>query len=148
MSQEAPLTEHERQMTAYIDDELSPQERAAFEKLIAEDPELAKETVRYQNLVDLSRSMALTEPADHEIRRFWARFYNRTEWQLGWVLLILGLIVLAGEGLYLLLATDQLNWILKGAILCSAVGAGLLLWNTTRLKLRTSHLDRYRGVMR
>lgn len=143
-----PLTDQQQQMMAYVDDELSPEERSAFERTMAGEPELAKEAVKLKNLMDLSRSMALSEPTDHELRRFWARFYNRTEWRLGWVLLSGGLIVLAAEGLYLLVTSAWLTWTQKAALLSAVVGGLLLGWNTVRLKLRTSHFDRYRGVMR
>lgn len=148
MNDDPPLTEHQQQLMAYVDDELSAEERAAFELALSRDPALAMEAAKHKNIMDLSHSMALAEPTDHEIRRFWARFYNRTEWRLGWVLLTTGLVVLFVEGLYLLLASDVLSWLQKGAVLSTVLGALILLWHTVRLKLRTSHFDRYRGVMR
>ena len=36
--QEAPLTERQQLMMAYVDDELSPQKRREFESLVATDP--------------------------------------------------------------------------------------------------------------
>ena len=96
-------------------------------------------------LVLASAAFAL-EPSDHEIRRFWSRFYNRTEWRLGWVLFSAGLVILAVEGLYLLIVSDVMSWMQKGAILSTVLGGLILLWHTVRLKLRTSHFDRYRGV--
>jgi len=146
--EDPPLTERQRQLTAYVDDELSVAERASFERMLAEDPELAREAVKLKNLIDLSQSMALSEPSEREVRRFWARFYNRSEWRIGWVLFTAGLVVLIGESLYLLMSSDQISWTLKGAILSTLIGGALLLWNTVRLKLRTSHFDRYRGVIR
>ena len=143
-----PLTAKQQQMMAYVDDELSPTERSAFEELIEADPELAMETASHKNLLDLSRSLALLEPSDREVRRFWGRFYNRSEWRLGWCMFIGGLVVLVGEGIYLLVATDSLEWYHKAALFSVLLGAGILLWNTVRLRLRTSRFDRYRGVMR
>jgi len=142
------LTERQQLMMAYIDDELDATERSSFERSLAEDPELAVETSRFKNLMDLSQSLAMSEPTDHEMRRFWGRFYNRTEWKLGWVLLIAGLIVLGAEGLYLVMTSEHLTLLLKASILSTLIGGALLLWNTARLKFRTSHFDRYRGVMR
>ena len=143
-----PLTAKQQQMMAYVDDELSPTERSAFEELIEADPELAMETASHKNLLDLSRSLALLEPSDREVRRFWGRFYNRSEWRLGWCMFIGGLVVLVGEGIYLLVATDSLEWYHKAALFSVLAGTGILLWNTVRLRLRTSRFDRYRGVMR
>ena len=148
MNEDAPLTEHQRLLMAYVDDELDNDERASFERTMANQPELAIEATKIKNMMDVSRSMALTEPSEMEMRRFWSRFYNRTEWRLGWVLLTGGLIILSAEGLYLLLSSEILTVTQKGAVVSAVVGGLLLLWNTIRLKLRTTHFDRYRGVMR
>lgn len=148
MTDDPPLTEREQRLMAYIDEELDSEERAAFEETMAADPDLAAEATRHRNIMDLSHSMALAEPSDHETRRFWAGFYNRTEWRLGWVLLSAGLVVLAIEGSYLLLTSDALTWLQKGAAATSIIGGLLLLLNTVRLKIRTSQFDRYRGVIR
>ena len=147
MTDDAPLTERQHQMMAYVDDELGAGERAAFERALADDPQLAMETAQLKSLLDLSRATALAEPSDREVRRFWAKFYNRTEWRLGWVLLIAGLVVLAGESLHLLMTSD-LAWTWKAAVLSTLLGGLLLLCNTLRIKVRTSRFDRYRGVLR
>lgn len=148
MNDDLPLNDRERQLMAYVDDEMSPAERAAFELAMREDRELALEAVRLENLMDLSRSVALPEPTDAEVRRFWARFYNRTEWQVGWALFLVGVTVLAGNGLYLLVTSTSLTWTQKAAVISTLLGGALLLWNVLRLKVRTSRFDRYRGVMR
>lgn len=142
------LTESQALMMAYVDDELTPEERTAFEDRLAEDPELAAEVASYQSLMGLTGSMAVMEPTDHEIRRFWSRFYNRTEWRFGWLLLSFGLLVSCGYGLYYLLVSETVHVLLKVAVLSIVLGGGTLIWNTLRLKLRTSRFDRYRGVLR
>ncbi len=145
---DAPLGEREQALMAYIDDELSPNQRREFELRLQSDVELAREASEFKNLVDVSRSMALTEPTDVEVRRFWARFYNRSEWRLGWVLLILGTIAVVAELVYLLMSSDALSWTIKIGVLFALIGGGMLVFNAARLKMRTSHFDRYRGVMR
>lgn len=145
---DAPLDERERLLMAYVDDELDAEERARFERAMAEDPALAEEVAAFRSLLDLSRSMPLAEPTDQEVRRFWARFYNRTEWRLGWILLLGGLAVLVADGVYVVVTTGELDVVQKAGILAALAGTALLLWNTVRLRLRTSRFDRYRGVMR
>ena len=145
---DAALTKSQEMLMAWLDDELAPEQRAEFERMMLEDPELAAEAARMQSLADLTRGMRLPEPTDREIRRFWARFYNRSEWTLGWMMLLGGVVVLLGEGLYTLVVTQALPWSVKTAALSTLVGGGLLLWNTMRLKLRASRFDRYRGVLR
>jgi anti-sigma factor RsiW len=145
---DGPLTETQQLLMTYIDDEMDRAQRAAFEKRLADDPELAAEAAEFQELMDMTQSMAVIEPTEHEMRRFWSRFYNRAEWRLGWVLLVLGLLVLLLEGLFELIRTDIVGWHIKTAAISALVGGVLLLWNTVRLKIRTSRFDRYRGVMR
>jgi len=147
MEPEGPLTETQQLLMTYIDDEMDRAQRTTFEKRLADDPKLAAEAAQYRELMDMTHSMAVIEPTEQEMRRFWSRFYNRAEWRLGWVMLLAGLLVLVGEGIYLLLTSDT-GWHIKAAAISTLVGVVVLLWNTVRLKIRTSRFDRYRGVMR
>ena len=144
---DAPLTPDQQDLMAYVDDEMSPGKRAEFEKRLLEDPELAAESASFQCLTDITKSMTLAEPTDHEMRRFWASFYNRSEWQIGWILLLAGIGIIAAYGIFELLRSGQ-PLVIKIAALSSLIGAAILFWNTLRLKMRTSRFDRYRGVMR
>lgn len=146
-AEDPPLSEREALMMAYVDDELDAPRRREFERRLAEDRDLAEEVADYQRLLDLSRSLEHLEPTDREMRRFRARLYNRTEWRLGWTLLVAGLAVLAALGLYEL-CTCSWPFVLKAAIVSTVAGAGLLLASTVRQKRRQSRLDRYRGVLR
>ena len=141
------LTPQQEQWMRYLDDQMPAVERAEFERRLLEDPELAAETARFQALTTLAASVRLQEPTDREIRRFWARFYNRTEWQLGWILFLTGLVVLLLEGISLLVSSG-LPWHVKCAVFATFGGGALLAWNTLRLKLKTSRFDRYRGILR
>lgn len=135
-------------LMAWLDGELSPQERSKFEVMLRDDPQLAAEAASQRSLLDLTKTMHNLEPTEAEMRRFWASFYNRTEWQVAWVLLTAGIAGLVGEGIYLLMTADTLSWVIKTAALSTLAGGALLIWNTARLKMRTSRFDRYRGVMR
>ncbi|MBK8978327.1 MAG: hypothetical protein IPM29_20690 [Planctomycetes bacterium] len=143
-----PLSEREALMMAYVDDELLGTDRSRFEQWMRDDSALAAEVADYRVLLDLSRSSGQLEPTDHELRRFWARFYNRTEWRVGWALLGAGCLVLFGCAVYGLCALLSLPWLVKAAILAILAGGGLLLASTVRQRLRTRALDRYRGVLR
>lgn len=145
---DSPLTQHQMQLMAYIDDEMSAQERAEFEKQLALDANLAAEVADFRRLEDITKALQVAEPSDHEIRRFWETFYNRSEWRLGWVLLVAGLAVLSGWGLFELLGNPGLPAIAKVAIVAALFGSSILFWNVLRIKLRTHRLDRYRGVIR
>ncbi len=145
---DAPLSERQQRMMAFVDDELGQAERLEFEREMAEDADLAAEVASHQALLHLTTSMSALEPADHEIRRFWSGFYNRTEWRLGWCLLLSGTVILVIWALVHLITAPGLSWIVKTAILSVCAGGGMLLWNTLRMKLHTSRFDRYKGVVR
>jgi anti-sigma-K factor RskA len=141
-----PLSDGQRLLTAWVDGCLSAPERATFERLLADDPELAMQAARHKEVLDLSRSMQLMEPSDIESRKFWSRFYNRGEWQVGWCLLLVGTAILLTFAIYELLVSE-LPWIVKVGAMTMLLGGAILLWNTARWKLRTSRFDRYRGVL-
>lgn len=141
-----PLSEPQRLLTAWVDGLLAPAERAEFERLLAHDQSLAEQAAQHRQLLDLSRSLHQLEPSDVEARRFWSRFYNRGEWRLGWCLVIGGALLLCAFAVeQLLLAAVPLT--VKIGACAVLAGACILLWNTVRLKLRTSRFDRYRGVL-
>jgi hypothetical protein len=140
------LTEAQRLLTAFVDGEITASDRQRFDALLTQDPDLAAQVAEHQQLGNLSRSLQLMQPSDVEVRRFWAKFYNRGEWRLGWCLLIGGSFLLLGYALYELMLS-QLSWVPKAGTTAVLIGGGILLWNSVRLKLRTSRFDRYRGVM-
>ena len=121
---DAPLTQSQMRLMAYIDDEMSAQERTDFERQLAEDADLASEVAEMQCLETLTRSMELAEPTDHEVRRFWASFYNRGEWQLGWALMCVGAVMVIGYGLFVLQLSAYLLRLLTGGPLIGGNGGG------------------------
>lgn len=140
------LSDAQRLLTAYVDGEITAQDRQRFEAMLTQDPELAAQATEHAQLVNLSRSLQLMQPSDVEVRRFWSKFYNRGEWRVGWCLLIGGGFLLLGYALYELMCSS-LSWVPKAGTTAVLIGGGILLWNSLRLKLRTSRFDRYRGVM-
>ena len=147
LDDDPPLGEREALLMAYVDGELRFEERRRFEAMMAEDPELAAMAADHRVLLDIGRASERLEPTDRELRRFWAKFYNRAQWRIGWLLIFLGGAVLIGFGAYELLIAD-LHWMFKIGVLSVFAGGVLLLWSTVRQKVKTGRFDRYRGVLR
>lgn len=133
---------------AYVDDELGPEERAAFRARLATDPELAREVTEFENLAAMTRGLQLKEPTDYEWDRFWSSLFNRLERHTGWLLFSLGATLLVAYAAFEFLRAESiaLPWKLGGSGLCA--GAGLLFLSVLRGRLRTMKFDRYRGVKR
>ncbi len=142
-----PLSEREALMMAYVDDELRADDRRRFEAMMADDPELAAAVSSHRVLLDIGRASERLEPTDRELRRFWAKFYNRAQWRLGWILILAGSAVLLGFGIYELWIA-VLPIVIKIAILSIFAGGILLLWSTIRQRMKTGRFDRYRGILR
>ena len=143
-----PLSSVQEQLMAYLDDEMDDSQRREFEAVIAADTDLQREVQRFRGVLELTETLTLPEPTDHERRRFWSDFYNRSEWQVGWFLILTGAAVLCGWGLWSFLSVDWIPSIVKIAVASTVVGLGLLIGNTVRLQQRVSRYDRYKGVQR
>lgn len=135
------------QMMAFIDDELSDEDRRAFIERCFADPELAEELARYRRLAEIASSMQLREPEDYEYERFFARLSARLERRLGFALLAAGLVILLGAGLWALVCSTLPLGVKVGAAV-SLCGLALLVSSVARMRLRLRRLDRYQGVRR
>lgn len=147
-TEDPPLTESQALLTAWLDGELPLEDLNRFERMMADDPKLAAEAAGQKVLVDLAVASGRLEPTEQEIRRFWSGFYNRTEWRLGWVLVVGGLVALFAFGCYELACANAVHGIVKFGIFAALAGGALLLASTVRQRLRTRSFDRYRGVSR
>ncbi|MGE0144400.1 MAG: zf-HC2 domain-containing protein [Planctomycetota bacterium] len=143
-----PLSERQALMMAYVDDELSAADRRRFEAMLAEDPGLAAETADYQTMLQLGHAAASLEPTDRELRRFWSRFYNKTQWNLGLILFLSGLLILLGFCFQCFVIEAELPLLVKIAIGCTLAGGCLLGWSVFRQRRIQHRFDRYRGVLR
>lgn len=135
------------QMMAFLDDELPHEERLAFTRQCAVDRALATELAKYRRLHDITNSMRLREPEDHEIERFYAQLSARLERGIALWLIAAGLLGLAASCLYYL-TQSALPLAIRLSLGSLSIGGCMLTWHLCRLRLRLRHLDRYHGVVR
>ncbi|NIR42779.1 MAG: hypothetical protein GWN99_02795 [Gemmatimonadetes bacterium] len=148
----APDSRGRRLLMAELDGELTESEREELERLVAADPELAKERKRFKRLKEVTDSMAL-KPAPEEMwDDYWASVYSRVERGLGWVFVSIGAIILlaygAWRGVETLLADATMPWFVKTAVLAVSFGAVILLVSVVREKLFLGPKQRYKDVER
>lgn len=139
-------------ISAYLDDELEPTERAAFEEQLARDPELRKGLEEVQSMKSLVGSMRLRELPDEAWDDYRDRTYSRMERRVGWILLSIGAMVLVGYGLYalvvFLVSGADLAWWLRAAIGAACLGLAILLISVIRERIFVWKRDPYREVKR
>ncbi len=139
-------------VSAYLDDELDPEERRAFEEQLARDPELAAEVDATRKLKSMIGGMRLRELPDKAWDDYRERTYNRVERRVAWILVSIGAMVLVGYGLYefvvWLASGAELAWWIRVAIGAVCVGAAVLFVSVARERLFMWKRDPYKEVKR
>jgi anti-sigma factor RsiW len=139
-------------VSAYLDDELEPEERRAFEGQLAHDAGLREEVEAMRAMKSVMSGMRLRELPDRAWDDYRKRTYNRLERRVGWILLSIGAMVLVGYGLYelvvFLVADAELAWWIRAAIGAACVGFAILLVSVIRERIFVWKRDPYREVER
>ena len=81
-------------MMAYLDDELSDEQRQAFEEHLKTCRDCSGELAEFRRLKRITEDVALVEPEDRMWQQYWGSLYNRMERGIGWILLSVAGIVL------------------------------------------------------
>lgn len=147
------MDEKQRQLLAgYVDGELSAEERAAFEKELAANPELKAELDEFTKIKEVTDTMTYADLPDEVWQTYWANLYRKTERGLGWIIFSVGAIILLCFGAWeafsaLWVSVETPLWVKIGL---SALGLGsiILLVSYARERLFAYKRDRYREVMR
>jgi len=139
-------------VSAYLDDELEPVERTAFEEQLGRDRRLREEVEEMRSMKSLVSGMRLRELPDGAYDHYRERTYNRLERRVGWILLSVGAMVLVGYGLYelvvFLVSDGELAWWIRAAIGAACVGLAILLISVVRERIFVWKRDPYREVER
>ncbi len=139
-------------MMAALDGEISEAERKELDGMLVSDAGIREEWERMNRLKAVTNDLAFREPPPEVWEEFWGQVYNRVERGIGWILVSVGTIVVAGFGVCrwceALWADAELPLLLKLAILTAAVGAIVLVVSVIREKLFTHRRDPYSEVQR
>ena len=139
-------------LSAYVDGELEPADLARVEAHLAASAEARGEVARLRRLKQLTGTVRLKEAPPEAWEGFWRNAYNRSERSLGWLLLGLAVLVLAGWGatalLRALLGAADIPPLVKAAIIAAVAGLALLLVSVVRERLHTRARTRYKDVIR
>jgi anti-sigma factor RsiW len=139
-------------VSAYLDEELEPEELRAFEEELAHDPELLEEVEVMRKMKSVMSGMRLKALPDSAWDGYREQTYNRLERRVGWILLSIGAMVLLGYGIYelilFLVSGTELAWWIRVAIGALCAGFAVLLVSVIRERLFVWRRDPYREVKR
>ena len=85
-------------ISAYVDGELTPDQRERLESHLSACDACKRELAEVRALKKELDMIKFTEPTDEQLERYWSGVYNRLERGAGWVLFTIGAIVLLCYG--------------------------------------------------
>lgn len=128
---------------SYLDNELDPERRKAFEGHLASCATCARVFQEYRQVKEMTQKMKLPRSQDASL---WAEYpkgvMNRLSQGLGWTLLIPGAVLLVLYSLYEFLSCPAAA-IPKICIFAVLMGLVLLLVSVIRTRYQESKTDRY-----
>ena len=134
-------------MMAYLDGEMSPTERQAFEELLEQQPEWRDEFNEMLKVTESTKLLHLRPPDPTVWDGEWEEIDNRIQKKFGWLVTLVGAMILIVYGLVkAILFTDNL-WAQSGIALVT-LGFLVLFLAALRGRLLEIPRDRYRRIRR
>jgi len=137
------IDEHHVRLMRYIDNEMEPEERLAFEEHLRgcdscrgllRDMSMVKEVTDTVKIADLPEAVW---------EKYWTKVYNRLERSVAWFLFVLGSLILTLYSLYKLVTDPGVDTVAGFGIVLLIVGFALLLLSVLREKLSVNRVDKY-----
>lgn len=134
-------------ITAYIDGELPPEQRALFEDHLASCGQCARDLAEFAKLKEELDMLKFKEPTDAELDRYWRSIYNRLERGIAWILFSVGAMVLLCYGGFKLveetIKNPEVGTLLKVGVLAAVFGTVILFVSLLRERLAVRKVDKY-----
>jgi predicted anti-sigma-YlaC factor YlaD len=141
---------YEMLISAFLDNELDEEQQIELFSHLATCESCRKHLREIKQIKDESMQMKEYLKPPVETQYFWKSLYNRIERNFSWTLLIMGAFILLVYGIYELIkdliATTEIPFFIKLAILFTIVGSLSLLISVLREKLFIRKFDRYKEI--
>ncbi len=131
-----------------VDGTATSDEEKTMNELAEKNPEVKAELDAQKNAVNSIRSVGLPELDDSLRRQFVSGVYNKLERKTGWILSILGIMLVLGYGVYEFLTEPDIHSIYRIGIAAIIIGFGFLFSSILRVHIKVSKNDKYKEVIR
>ncbi len=144
--------DHKDLMMAYLDEELTAEQKQAFEAHLGSCPGCRKDLTEFKRLKEITDGVVFVEPEDRVWNEYWNNVYNRFERGAGWILFsvaAIALLIYGGFELIERIVEDRtVGVLLKVGLLALLGGLAILFVSVTRERVYFWGRDRYRDVRR
>jgi len=139
-------------MMAELDGEISSEEKTELKELLIKFPNLKQEYQSFNQLKEVTNTMAFKQPDPEIWETYWYNIYNKIERSLAWFILTLGAGILIiyglGQAISNIWQDPELHVIIKVGIFGAMLGLLLLIISVLREKLFLRRHERYKEVQR
>jgi ferric-dicitrate binding protein FerR (iron transport regulator) len=134
-------------MMAYLDREMTPRQRRAFEELLEEHPEWREELSEMAELVGATNQLRMRPPSPDVWDNYWEEIDSELHRGFGWTVALVGSLILIVWGFVKVIAFAE-NDLVRTGILLIALGFGILFLTVLRGRIIEFSKDRYRRIRR
>lgn len=132
----------------FLDGEMNPQERLAYEEHVRQCAECARELREMGRIVGFTDELRLKAPDEHFWASYWSGVYRRMERGTGFVLLMIGAIALMLFGVYKVISSPELFTARGLGVAAVIVGLVVLFVSVARERYHEAKSDPYKEVKR
>lgn len=135
--------DHAANLMRYVDGEMRPEERAAFEEHLKTCPECTAQLRDMTALKEVTDTMKIADLPETVWEKYWTGVYNQIERSVAWVLFIAGSLILIGYWFYRVITDPGLYNIVGLGFMLMLFGFLVLLLSVIREKHAVNRVDRY-----
>ena len=131
-----------------VDGTATSEEEKVMNELNEKNSEVHQEFNAQKKIADSIRSVGLPELDDSLRQQFISGIYNKLERKTGWIISIIGIILVLSYGIYEFITEPDINTVYRIGIAAIIVGFGLLFSSVLRVRVKLRKHDKYKEVIR
>jgi predicted anti-sigma-YlaC factor YlaD len=129
-----------------LDGELGPGEKDQYEEHVRSCDDCRRELREMGRIVGLTNDLRLKPPDEEFWARYWDNLYHRLERGTGFLLLVLGIVVLSAFAVYEAITSPEFFTVKGVSIAAALLGLVVVFLSVARERYHESKSDPYKGV--